>query len=417
MRPVSRRRFLSGAAAAAAALAGGAGPAAPATRASLVAAAAEATRAAAEAAALPSPESSGIDHVVVVTMENRSFDHFLGWLPGADGRQAGLTYRDRKGTAHATYPLAPDFQGCGHADPDHSAGGALAQYAGGAMDGFLRSGDSDRFAIGYYKRADLPFIGEAAVSWTVCDRFFASFLGPTFPNRMYLHAGRTDRTRNTIAISTLPTIWDRLAAAGLRGTYYTGGLPFLALWGERHRPRTRTFDRFLADCRRGQLPELSYVDPPFTLAGLVSGEAAGSDDHPHADIRAGEAFLDRVYRAVTASPAWSRTLLVITFDEWGGFFDHVRPERAPDVGGPALRGFRVPCLLISPFARRGHVDHGVYDHTSILRLVEWRWGLRPLAPRDASARNLALALDLSRRDLAAPSFRVPAAPAGQVCPS
>lgn len=99
MRPVSRRRFLGGAAAAAATLAG-TGPAA-------------ATSAdAAEAGALPAPESSGLDHVVVVMMENRSFDHFLGWLPGADGRQAGLTYRDRKGVAHATYPLAPDFQGC-----------------------------------------------------------------------------------------------------------------------------------------------------------------------------------------------------------------------------------------------------------------------------------------------------------------
>ena len=404
MRPVSRRRFLGGAAAAAATLAG-TGPAA-------------ATSAdAAEAGALPAPESSGLDHVVVVMMENRSFDHFLGWLPGADGRQAGLTYRDRKGVAHATYPLAPDFQGCSYADPDHSAGGALVQYAGGAMDGFLRSGRSDRFAAGYYTRADLPFIGEAAASWTVCDRYFASFLGPTFPNRMYLHAGRTDRVRNTITISTLPTIWDRLAAAGRHGTYYTGGLPFLALWGDRHVARTRTFGRFLADCRKGQLPELSYVDPPFTLAGLVTGEATGTDDHPHADIRAGEAFLDRVYRAVTASPAWPRTLLVVTFDEWGGFFDHVAPQRAPDVGGPALRGFRVPCLLISPFARRGYVDHGVYDHTSILRLVEWRWGLRPLAPRDASARNLALALDLSRQDTAAPAFRVPAAPAGAVCPS
>ena len=399
MRPISRRGLLGGTAAAAAAFAG-------------------VGRAAGDDARLPSPESSGIDHVVVVMMENRSFDHFLGWLPGADGRQAGLSYRDKAGSAHATYPLAPDFQGCGHADPDHSAGGARVQYAGGAMDGFLRSGGSDTFAIGYYTRADLPFTGEAATRWTVCDRYFASFLGPTFPNRMYLHAGRTDRTRNTIEISSLPTIWDRLAAAGVRGAYYTGGLPFLALWGDRYLPITRTFDRFLADCRSGRLPEVAYVDPAFTLAGLVTGEATGSDDHPHGDIRAGEHFLNRVYRAVTESPAWSRTLLVVTFDEWGGFFDHVPPQRAPDAGGAALRGFRVPCLLISPFARRGHVDHGVYDHASVLRLVEWRWRLRPLAPRDAAARNLALALDLGAPGAAAaPVFRVPAVKAGAACPS
>lgn len=412
MRPISRRRLLGGTAVAAAALAG-AGRVAGAR-----AGAAAAAPGAGDAARLPAPERSGIDHVVVVMMENRSFDHLLGWLPGADGRQTGLTYRDRRGVAHSTYPLAPDFQGCGHADPDHSAGGARVQYAGGACDGFLRSGNSDTFAIGYYTRADLPFTGEAAVRWTVCDRYFASFLGPTFPNRMYMHTGRTDRARNTIEISSLPTIWDRLAAAGVRGAYYTGGLPFLALWGDRYLPITQTFDRFLGDCRSGRLPALSFVDPPFTLAGLVSGSATGSDDHPHGDIRAGEHFLNRVYRAVTTSPAWSRTLLVVTFDEWGGFFEHVRPQRAPDVGGSMLRGFRVPCLLISPFARRGHVDHGVYDHTSLLRLVEWRWALRPLAPRDAAARNLALALDLAAPSTApAPVFRVPAIDAGAPCPS
>ena len=408
MQPVTRRNLLAGAATSLAALAGGGPrPGAPAT--------ALAAAAAADPP-LPAPADSGIDHVVVVMMENRSFDHFLGWLPGADGRQAGLTYADRAGTAFPTHPLAPDFQGCGHPDPDHSAGGARVQHASGSMDGFLRSGRNDSFAAGYYTRADLPFTGEAAAAWTVCDGYFASFLGPTFPNRMYAHAGRTDRTANSIAISRLPTIWDRLKAAKLRGAYYAGGLPFLALWGARYTGIMRTFDRFLADCRRGSLPELAYVDPPFTLAGLLGGEATGSDDHPHADIRAGEAWLNSVYRAVTSSPAWPRTLLVITFDEWGGFFEHVPPAAAPDVGGPQLRGFRVPTILISPRARRGHVDHGVYDHTSILRLVEWRWGLAPLAPRDATARNLALALDLaSPPDPAAPAFRVPAKPAGRPC--
>ncbi len=406
MRPLTRRGLLGGAAASVAALAGAGRNAAA------------APEPAAPDATLPAPADSGIDHVVVVCMENRSFDHLLGWLPGADGKQAGLTFRDAKGAAHATHPLAPDFQGCSYSDPDHSAGGARSQYAAGAMDGFLRTGTGDRFPIGFYTRADLPFSGEAAAAWTVCDRSFAAFLGPTFPNRMYLHAGRTDRSRNSIAISRLPTIWDRLKQAGLRGAYYTSGLPFLALWGGKYTGITRSFDRFLADCRKGALPELSYVDPPFTLAGLLGGESTSSDDHPHGDIRAGEAWLNRVYRAVTTSPSWERTLLVITFDEWGGFFDHVAPVAAPDVGGPQLRGFRVPTILISPRARRGTVDHGVYDHTSILRLVEWRWGLAPLAPRDAAARNLALALDLSApaSSAPAPAFRVPAFAQGSACP-
>ena len=346
-------------------------------------------------------------------MENRSFDHFLGWLPSADGKQAGLTYIDRDGTAHATYPLAPDYQGCGHPDPDHSYAGGRAQYNDGACDGFLRAGSSDVYAIGYYTRRDLPFLGEAALRWTTCDRYFSSFMGPTFPNRIYQHAAVTDRIVNSFTVSTLPTIWDRLAERGLRGTYYYRNLPLLALWGSKYNSLSRPYEQFLADCKRGRLPHVAFVDPLFT--GKAEGTAA--DDHPHADIRAGEYFLYRTYKAVTSSPAWPRTVLVINYDEWGGFFDHVSPPPAPDVDAAfELRGFRVPCLLISPFARRGYVAHGVYDHTSILKMIEWRWNLAPLSIRDANAKNLAAALDFSSRNLAASDFKVPRVLAGQPCP-
>jgi phospholipase C len=111
---------------------------------------------------LPPPGGSGVEHIVVVTMENRSFDHVLGWHPTADGRQAGLDYADAGGVRHATYPLAPDYAGCGHPDPDHSWDGGRVQYAGGAMDGFLRSGASDVLAIGYYGEADRPFASALA---------------------------------------------------------------------------------------------------------------------------------------------------------------------------------------------------------------------------------------------------------------
>jgi len=116
-------------------------------------------------------------------MENRSFDHFLGWVPGADGKQAGLTYTDKAGAAHATFPLAPDFQGCSYHDPDHSYDGARVEWSNGACDGWLRA--NDLWSIGYYRQQDLPFLGKVAPAFTTCDRFFASFLGPTFPNRMY----------------------------------------------------------------------------------------------------------------------------------------------------------------------------------------------------------------------------------------
>jgi phospholipase C len=367
---------------------------------------------------LPAPGRSGIDHIVVVTMENRSFDHLLGWLPGANGRQAGLTYVDAAGAPHDTFPLAPDFQGCGYADPDHSYDGARVEFNGGACDGWLRAGRNDVFSIGYYRQQDLPFFGQAAPRWTVCDNYFAAILGPTFPNRFYLHSGVTDRLENLTKVTTLPTIWDRLAAKRLTGRYYAGNLAFLLLWNQKYNSITRTQAQFFADCRTGKLPHVAYVDPNYTLVEEGPASGVGNDDHPHSDIRAGESFLGRVYDAVTKSPAWPRTLLVITFDEWGGFYDHVPPGTAPDVD-PAYqqRGFRVPCVLVSPFARRAHVDHGVYDHTSILKLIEWRFGLAPLSVRDAAATNLANALDFSRRRLAAPHVTVPRLATGPPCPS
>jgi phospholipase C len=370
------------------------------------AAAVLAARTAGRAAALPRPAASGLDHIVVVMMENRSFDHMLGWLPGADGKQAGLSYVDRRGIRHSTYPLAPDFQGCGHEDPNHSYDESRIAYNGGRCDGWLRAGENDIYAIGYYRQRDLPFLGKAAPAFTACDRYFAPIMGPTFANRMYVHAGRTDRTNDLPLPSGLPTVWDGLRRRGIPAAYYHRNFSFLALWGIKYTREAKPWPQFLADCASGDLPAVSFVDPSYTLPLLRLYN--GNDDHPPSDIRAGEWFLSRVYDAVTSSPAWPRTLLVVTFDEWGGFFDHVRPSFAPDVSRIySLRGFRVPAVLISPFARRGHVDHGVYDHTSILKLIEWRFGLPALSVRDAHARNLAAALDFAHPNTSVPRIAVP----------
>jgi phospholipase C len=365
---------------------------------------------------LPAPARSGLDHIVVVMMENRSFDHMLGWLPGADGKQAGLTFTDANGAPHSTFALAPDFQGCSYNDPDHSYDGGRIEWNNGACDGWLRAGRNDVYSIGYYGQQDLPFLGKAAPAFTTCDRFFASILAPTFPNRFYSLSAVTDRTENLRKRVDLPTIFDRLAAKKISGAYYYGNFDFLLLY-QRYNAISHPYATFFAQCRTGKLPAFSYIDPSYTFddSGPTSG-SEGNDDHPHADIRAGEYFLSTIYNAVTKSPAWPRTLLVITFDEWGGFFDHVPPPAAPDVD-PRFqqRGFRIPCLLISPFARRGYVAHGVYDHTSILKLVEWRFGLPPLSVRDAHAANLAGALDFSRRVLSAPRITAPRVLVGAPC--
>ena len=357
---------------------------------------------------LPSPEASGIDHVVMVMMENRSFDHFLGWLPGADGQQAGLAYTDDDGSVHETYPLAPDYQGCGHPDPDHSYEGGRIQYNNGACDGWLRSGASDEYAIGYYTRQDLPFFDGAAQDWTTCDRFFSSLLGPTFPNRIYMHAAQTDRLTNSFDACSLPTIWDRVADAGLTGRYYFSDVPFLALWGLKYLPISRPFSTFLSDCAAGTLPNVAFVEPRF----LEEQSGISSDDHPHADVRNGQAFLNDVYNAVVRSPAWPRTVLVITYDEWGGFFDHVPPPVRPAapadaaLGNDGRLGFRIPTLVISPQARKKSVASAELDHSSILKLVEWRWGLAPLTNRDADATNLAEVFAFGRAQPRAPRYRV-----------
>ena len=368
-----------------------------------------------ETAIAVSPGDSGISHVVVVMMENRSFDHLFGWVPGADGKQAGATYLDRAGVPHATHALAPDYQGCGHPDPDHSYEGGRVEYNGGACDGWLRAGSNDDYSIGYYEARDLSFFSRAVARGTGLDRYFAAIKAETYPNRIYQHAAQVDRLTNTLDVSRLPTIWDSLARAGRSGRYYYSDVPFLALWGEKYLPISRPFAAFLADALLGKLPDVAFVDPPF----MEEQSGSSSDDHPHADIRRGEAFLNLIYLAVTRGRSWGNTLLVINYDEWGGFFDHVAPPTAPIPAADRAAGnedgrlgFRTPALLIGPWARAGAVSHVPFDHTSVLKLIEWRWGLAPLSERDASAHNLAEALDFSQRTArpaaCAPPLQVPA---------
>jgi len=366
-----------------------------------------------------------IQHIVVVMMENRSFDHLLGWHPTADGIQAGLQYTDESHTAF-THALAPDYMGCGFNDPDHSFAGSRTSYDDGAMDGFLRAGDNDEYAIGYYVEEDRPFLSALARNYTTMDRYFASILSETFPNRFFLHAAQTDRLGNSNDLSTLPTIWDRLADAGVSGRYYYSDAPFLLLWGTKYAAITAPYAQFLADAAAGTLPAVSFVDPRF----LVEELGTCNSDHPHCDIRAGDAFLAEAFHAVASGPDWAGTVFVVTYDEGGGFFDHVAPPRAaaandvdPDVvRGKTLLGFRVPAIIASPWSK-GDPDHPrvnstVYDHTSVLKLIEWRWHLPPLTARDASddVGNLVDALAYGRFDPTVPDLPMPPEPAITPCP-
>src|ERR1044071_5163058 len=259
-----------------------------------------ASKAEAALPALPEPEKCGIDHIVVVMMENRSFDHFLGWVPGADGRQAGYSYPDKDGVLRPPFRLSTDpaygWQGCDKEDPSHSYSGGRKQFNNGAMNGFLQTVDTpnDYFPIGYYTADDVPFFKGVADNYTIGDRFFCGILSSTFPNRMYSHSGQTDRNTNTLPYiqqqpSTLPNIWGLLQAKGVRCRYYYNDLPFLGLWGPTYMPISKPYEKFLLDAAAGTLQPFSYIDP-FFGASVGEGQGIARDDHPHSDIRDGQAL-------------------------------------------------------------------------------------------------------------------------------
>jgi phospholipase C len=368
------------------------------------------------AGALLSPDtlraaSSQIQHIVVVMMENRSFDHFLGWLPNAVGTQAGLNYIDNSGVSHATHALAPDRTGCGFNDPDHSYSGARIEYDNARMDGFMQTSAADIYAIGYYQEADMNFFPKFARHFTTCDMYFPSMLGPTFPNRIFQLCGQTDRLDDSISICTLPTIFDHCTQAGVTSKYYYGNVPFLTLFPIALIAYANAFSSFLSDCANGTLPAVSFVDPSFTL--LLN---TANDNHPHSDIHNGDAFMAQVYSAVTAGPGWNNTVLVINHDEWGGFFEHVPPPRAlapnntdPDlVNGKALLGCRVPCTVASPWTvgapSSPAVNHTIFDHTSVLKMIESVFNVQPLAARETSndVGNLLSVINFNRTPRPAP---------------
>src|SRR4051794_5543469 len=365
---------------------------------------------------LPSPRDLPIDTFVVLMMENRSFDHFAGWFPGADGKQAGLSYVDDDGKTYQTHPLAPDYQGCSFNDPDHSWEGGRAQLNGGKCDGFLK-GDNDTYAIGYYVEQDNPFLAAVARSFTLCDRFFCSILASTFPNREYMHAAQSyGQVENSYPPqagypSGFPdtTIFAALSAKGVSNRYFFTDEPVSALWGQPGLNRSSRVDEYYQRCANGTLPALSFVDPSFGN----EGGGTSSDQHPHGDIRTGDAYMSDVVHAFMESPQWKRGALFIVYDEWGGFFDHVPPPSVPDDrGDPDINknygqmGFRIPAVLVSPYARRGHVDHSIWGFESILKMIRYRFGLAPLVKRDAYARNIGRAFDFGSK----PQLDVPKLP-------
>ena len=387
---------------------------------------------------LPKPRDLPIDTFVVLMMENRSFDHYFGWHPRADGRNAGLTYPTLDGSqAIPTHHLAPDFQGCGFRDPDHGWNGGRHQYNGGRMDGFYSGNDdgtgSDEYALGYYLKADLGFIPHVADAYQLHDRYFCSIMASTYPNRHYqLAAQNGGQKSNVLPVVDNPndfgfeweTIFDRAKARGLEVGYYVSDLPVPALYGPRGLAWVRPAAQFYLDAAAGSLPPITFIDPPFRDGG--GGNGISADEHPHGDVRLGQAFMSDVGHAFIESPQYRRGALFINYDEWGGFFDHVPPHHVPDDRANradldndwSLTGFRIPAVAVSPYTRagrRGLVSHMTCTHESILKLISYRYGLGYLNRRHRYASNIARSFDFDKRDFDPPELPDPVAIAALPC--
>jgi phospholipase C len=362
-----------------------------------------------------------IKHIVVLMMENHSYDNHLGMLrrAGADGFTLGgdgkpvetNPYAD--GRVQHAFRMPTTCQTLGH--PSQSWDSSHAQRAQGKLDGFVTSA-SGPVAMGYWQRDDLPFYYSLASVFPIADRYFCSLLGPTFPNRRFLMAatsigmindtvpGLTDYPQNG-------TIFDRLQDAGIQWRDYfslTSIASQLALFPPllvKYAGNLRPVGEFFDDAQAGTLPGFCLVEPNY---GIYSEESPQN-------IALGERFAARVVNAVMSGPGWQNTLLIWCYDEHGGYYDHVDPPTAipPDDipphtnGGNAYSGFsrygfRVPCSLISPWSRPNYVSHNVFDHTSICALVEEKWNLAALTRRDANAHNMLDMLDFSQ-----PHFKQP----------
>jgi len=360
-----------------------------------------------------------IEYIVVAMMENHSYDNRLGMLHrrGADGFRLG-----RNGLPTATNPYANgDLQHafrmpttCQTGGPSQEWEASHIQFAHGRNDGFVIS-PSGPVSMGYWEQADQPFYYSLAQVFPIADRYFCSVLGQTYPNRRYLiSATSLGIVDDTITNDYPPngTIFDKLMAAGITWRDYYTTLPTALLYPELytkyHGTNILPIAQFFTDAAAGTLSNYSLVEPNY---------GNQSEEDPQ-NIVAGEAFVAQVVNAVMTGPLWDKTLLIWTYDEHGGYYDHVPPPPAlaPDDIPPAVPpgepvyngfkqyGFRVPCAVVSPWARPNYVSHQVFDHSSICALAEAKWNLPAMTYRDANANAM-----LDMLDLHTPTFLTPPA--------
>jgi len=354
-------------------------------------------------AGAPHGSAIPIDTVVVLMQENRSFDHYFGQLRHQSGPPRRASNPDPTGGKPIRRFHDADF--CEVADLDHSWNGTHREYDGGKMDGFTAANvvpedPTGHRTMGFYTGRDLPFYYKLYRTFAMGDRYFCSVLSQTFPNRYYLLAGTSFGViRNVIpgVVRNGRSVFNLLDEASPPVTWkvYYAQFPFAATFGYL---ATRSqnlvgIQQYFADAQAGALPQVAFVDPIFLDKPNVE-----TDEHPPSNVQVGERFVSSVIGAFVGGPQWDHGALFLTYDEHGGFYDHVPPPAActPDDTPPDLQagdepgafdryGIRVPVVVVSPFARKHFVSHVVHDHTSILRFIETRFDLPALTRRDANA--------------------------------
>lgn len=357
-----------------------------------------------------------IRHWFILMQENRSFDSYFGTMPGVDGLPAGGAVNEATDGTEVRSFHQTDY--CTE-DTHHGWSSGREQWNGGANDGFVRNNDPNgRRAMGYYDASDLPFYWDLYSTFAMSDHHFCSLIGPTWVNREYFLSGTSFgmTVNDPIPADRRPAddfiIFNGLERAGVTWRIYHDSLPFVwgpyGAWGTSApvRAHIRDFSRFFTELESGDVADVTYLDPTWDFSDGVEA----TDEHPHANIQQGQAWVREIMTRIMASPIWRDSAIILTYDEWGGFYDHVPPPEAcvpdsftPPGGGAFDRlGFRVPLVVVSPYSRPGYVSDRVTDLSSIARLLEARYLLPAMSGRDANAWPLLDMFDFSTRTFETP---------------
>jgi phospholipase C len=353
-----------------------------------------------------------IKHFISLMQENHSFDNYFGTYPGADGVPAGTCMPIDPNDPSNTDCIKPYHIGNkAIEDLDHTSNTHQQEYNNGQMNGFIsafrQQGKDGKQSMGYYDDRDLPFYWNIADQYVLFDRFFSSAAGGSVRNHMFWVAGQAGATELKDSIPTdgwgdIPTIFDRLQESGVSWKFYiqnykpevtyrdrgTGDSAAQVVWcplldyarfldDPELNSHIVNLEEYFTDLENNTLPSVSYIVP------------SGASEHPPGSILAGQRFVKKLLNSLMESDSWQSSAFMWSYDDWGGWYDHVPP---PDVGEFGY-GFRVPALLVSPYAKKGYIDHTQLDFTSMLKFIQYNWTIEPLANRDANAQNFLDAFD------------------------